>query len=463
MTMPLPPPPTTRVVSLKKAPGSKSTAATLRSLYPRAARAFLHRDIALTHSLITSALVLLSSAQPGSDALAEHRRKWDILRLTLEVTVYTAPPEDSASIPAPLRSNAMLSGASLISTLHARSVQFFTPYDVASHDAAYLPGPVVVTLATASVKINAPAIGRNIVEEWLARRSHVISSQAPGDEGYDKVLEVYCTSILPALDEWEYAAEFLHYETEMDPETKQRLVLSLSALHARHIAAQEAARNAASASTSAPSSPSASFSPSASRPLSPSSSSSSLSTTSTHTAVPATPKGRGSISTNGLTPLSPVPRKPQDASNVPSAATSRTVTPVSSAKRVARPPSFRVPSTSNGHANMNGAPTQLVPAQTTSPPGMIALLRTAIRPYLAHGLSLSHLAAALAVVLIPLLSLVFRLRRRSSSATPSAAAVSDVRRRLGQGQARAGVFRTLWEESLRAVVDTVRMGGRGLV
>lgn len=135
--------------------------------------------------------------------------------------MYTAPPEDSASIPAPLRSNAMLSGASLISTLHARSVQFFTPYSLSNHDAAYLPGPVVVTLATASVKVNAPAVGRSIVEEWLARRGQVVSPGAPGDEGYEKVLDVYCTSILPALDEWEYAAEFLHYESEMDREVKQ--------------------------------------------------------------------------------------------------------------------------------------------------------------------------------------------------------------------------------------------------
>ena len=144
--------------------------------------------------------------------------------------VYTSPPEDSASIPAPLRSNAMLSGASLISTLHARSVQFFTPFDVQNHDAAYLPGPVVVTLATASLKVNAPGVGKGIVEEWLARRGHVVSPESTGDEGYDKVLEVYCTSILPALDEWEYAAEFLHYETEMDPDPKQVCLLLSFAL-----------------------------------------------------------------------------------------------------------------------------------------------------------------------------------------------------------------------------------------
>lgn len=78
-----------------------------------------------------------------------------------------------------------------------------------------------------------------------------------------------------------------------------------------------------------------------------------------------------------------------------------------------------------------------------------------------HGLSLSHIAAVLAVVLIPLLSLVFRLRSRPLAGTPTAA-VSAVKRRLGM-QGRAGVLRTLWDESLRAVLDTVRMGGRGLV
>lgn len=55
------------VLSLKPSKASSnvaesSTAATLRSLYSRAAKAFLHRDFALTHSLLTSAFGIISPA-----------------------------------------------------------------------------------------------------------------------------------------------------------------------------------------------------------------------------------------------------------------------------------------------------------------------------------------------------------------------------------------------------------------
>ncbi|KAI0067261.1 hypothetical protein BV25DRAFT_1769538, partial [Artomyces pyxidatus] len=190
---------------------------TLRTLYARAARAFLHRDIDLTHSLLASAFALLSSPATPRDALSDQRRKWDILRITTEVTVYTSPPEDSASIPASLRANAILSGASLISSLHARSIRLFSPG--AEVDAAYLPAQVVVTLALASIKVFAPTVGRSLVEEWLSRR---IQWQDPsGEDSYEKVLDVYCLSILPLLDEWEYAGEFLSYESELPQESKQ--------------------------------------------------------------------------------------------------------------------------------------------------------------------------------------------------------------------------------------------------
>jgi hypothetical protein len=42
-------------------------------------------------------------------------------------------------------------------------------------------------------------------------------------------------------------------------------------------------------------------------------------------------------------------------------------------------------------------------------------------------------------------------------------AVEDVRRRLSSVQGRRGMLGTLWDEAVRAVLDTVTMGGRGLV
>src|SRR6266702_2816844 len=228
-----------------------NTAATLRPLYTRAVRAFLHRDIVLTHSLLTSAFALLTPPSTSAlDSLSEHRRKWNVLRITLEVTFYTAPPADTASVPATLRSNALLSGAALLATLHSRSVRLFAPADSPAPNPAFLPAQVLVTLALSSAKIGCPAVGRGITEEWLACR---LPAAVPED-GYEKVLEVYCLSILPALGDWAYARQFLQYETELPAESRevcahcrppyqlltgpcmQRLIASLTSLHEQHLA-----------------------------------------------------------------------------------------------------------------------------------------------------------------------------------------------------------------------------------
>jgi hypothetical protein len=149
------------------------SATTLRPHYTRAVRAFLHRDIVLTHTLLTSAFALITPPLTSSpDSLAEHRRKWDVLRITLDVTVYTAPPPDSASIPTALRSNALLSAAALLASLHTRSLRLFAPADgPATPNSAFLPAQVLVTLAISSAKISCPAAGRGIVEEWLVCRA----------------------------------------------------------------------------------------------------------------------------------------------------------------------------------------------------------------------------------------------------------------------------------------------------
>ena len=199
-------------------PQQKNTVATLRPLYARAARAFLHHDIALTHSLLTSAFTLLTPPSTSSpDFISEHRRKWDVLRITLEVTVYTTPPADTTRVPATLRSNALLSGAALLATLHSRSVRLFAPSDSPTPSPAYLPAQVLVTLALSSAKIGCPSAGRGIIEEWLACRL----PPAVPEDGYEKVLEMYCLSILPTLGEWAYAREFLQYETELTAQSRE--------------------------------------------------------------------------------------------------------------------------------------------------------------------------------------------------------------------------------------------------
>lgn len=64
-------------------------------------------------------------------------------------------------------------------------------------------------------------------------------------------------------------------------------------------------------------------------------------------------------------------------------------------------------------------------------------------------------------VIFPMLSFLFRLRRQRITGVSSGAA-EEVRRRLRAAEGKSA-FAKVWEEAVRAVMDTVRMGGRGLV
>jgi len=70
-------------------------------------------------------------------------------------------------------------------------------------------------------------------------------------------------------------------------------------------------------------------------------------------------------------------------------------------------------------------------------------------------------------VLIPLLSWALRIRhrrRKVAAAVMTPSNVDLVRRRLQVASASdANIVTRLWRESLRAVVDTVKMAGSGLV
>lgn len=131
----------------------------------------------------------------------------------------------------------------------------------------------------------------------------------------------------------------------------------------------------------------------------------------------------------------------------------------------------------------------LTRAATTIPSSgrssLIESIQTALRPYIRYA------PLFLICVILPALAMLLRFlrnRRRwpmSISPSSSAAAVAatsivagvgfessaaartrameDVRRRLGGVQGRRGLLGTLWDEAVRAVRDTVAMGGRGLV
>lgn len=203
-----------------------TTAATLRSLYRRAAPALLKRDVALTHSLISSAFAILyppTASHTLPDQLDSQRRKWDILRITLETTLYASPPTFSnpAALPAPLRANLMLSPPSLIATLHTRSARLFTPaLPTQKPAAAYLPAQIIVALVLASLKLECPDAGCHITEDWLAQRDQVDYIREDL-EGYGKVVDVYCLHVLPRLGDWDQAHDFLLYEEQLPQDARQ--------------------------------------------------------------------------------------------------------------------------------------------------------------------------------------------------------------------------------------------------
>lgn len=202
--------------ALKPVAAESSTAATLRSLYPRAAKAFLRRDFALTHSLITSAFSLIHPPTSATeDELASHRRKWDILRVTLETTVYTSPPpsDNAHAFPAALRANQTMSPQTLMNSLHERSLRLFTPAAQKSNS-TFLPHQIAVTLVSAGVKLGCSEVSRGLIEDWLAHR--IPDDSEEGRKGYAKILELYCLQVLPRLEEWQYAEDFLAYERELD-------------------------------------------------------------------------------------------------------------------------------------------------------------------------------------------------------------------------------------------------------
>jgi hypothetical protein len=68
-----------------------------------------------------------------------------------------------------------------------------------------------------------------MIEDWLERRGQ--REEPPNDEdGYEKILETYCLHVLPLLGQWDYATEYLRYETELASHSREvRLLTSLLA------------------------------------------------------------------------------------------------------------------------------------------------------------------------------------------------------------------------------------------
>ncbi|KAI5836383.1 hypothetical protein K523DRAFT_289158 [Schizophyllum commune Tattone D] len=470
-------------------PGS-STEASLRGLYSRAARAFLQRDIPLAHSLLDAAFALLGPPAGASPlpALQAQRKKWDILRITLETTVHAAP---SPSLPDALREFAALPSAAAVDAMYKRSLALFTPISAvgAGADAAFLPSQILATLAYSSLKLGCADAGRAMIEEWLARRRVDEEGGRRLDDGYAQIIEVYVLQVLPALGEWEYATEFLAYEQELSDAARQRLIDQLSAQ--RPTSPSPLPTPSPSPPPIAPDSP-RSYSPAPSS----SSSSSSLSTASTHTVVP---RGRN---VNGLSAMTPArTRRSSSASSTGTARPGKSGSANGSLRKpngiakpngVLYPTSARRPGTDRSNSDRarstssRGQPTSsrdrlalarasLAPptdaTTTNATPRPLEVLRAYLSQYFGSSrTSYSTWTFAVLFVLVPLISFVLRRRRRAriagagsaAAGTVAAARTADlVRRRLRDDG--SGLLARAWGGVARAVGDTVRMAGSGLV
>ncbi|KAH8826666.1 hypothetical protein DL96DRAFT_1608625 [Flagelloscypha sp. PMI_526] len=451
---------------------STATSATLKSLYNRAASAFLQRDIALTQSLLDSALSLLKTPQSQtlSSDLDELRRKWDILRVTLVATVCSSSHKQAQQLPEPLHSYVVEPPSVVCNRLWNESLQLHTPLGHSQPNASrYLPAPVLVALAYAALKLDAALVARNMIEDWLGH-----SEEDHKEEEYEKILEVYVLQVLVRLDEWDYAKEFLEYEIMLTPSARDRLRDALR-LHQEQSSQPSPLRQSALLEST-----SASSTPRAQSPAPSTSSSSSMSTTtSNRTVVPPTPRAPQGLTQNALSTLPSSPMiRPPSANHSDTTTTRRQQgrsiggQSTESARSYSKDrPWVNGHATSpllqhsNGHANGSAA---LSSSRSSSPStfhSLLTLLKTYLQPYTTP----SNLMTIIFVfVIIPVVSVVMRIRRRRSLISGNSSGMSHgrnvdfVKRKLLEKDASGGgpgVFGAL----VRSVADFVRMGQSGLV
>ncbi|KAJ3868954.1 hypothetical protein EV359DRAFT_70223 [Lentinula novae-zelandiae] len=496
----------------------------LDKVYHRAARAFLNRNVALTHQLLDTGFKSLEGAGLNTTYLW----KWDILRITFDTTLYTSPPSSSASHIPFMNEILSKSPQSFVEDMYTRSRNMFQQSE--NNATAALPAQILSTLVYSSLKVDAPDVGRRMIEDWLASRgdttdlslswtststsltdnsmsdgydadgsgngdSPVDVGLVKGSDGYAKILELYCLQVLPKLGQWEYAMGFMEYECELELEPRDKLARSLQSLYAQAIDSRLPSTSSSQFSSSASLTPPASATQRAFSPApSTSSSSSSLSTTSTHTIVAATPRARVSLqgisaSSNGIleeksrsdgtiTPRQQTNVKPRRGQTDTSKGKQRVETPLASSS---------TPSSINAHPLNPNALTPLSLPKTHLNPlphrqnlSTFALIKASAGPLMNRiiGASSANKIASLCVVfvVVPVFSLLMRMLRRraripiSSRLSAGTASVDLVRHRLQTVSNRSSVVIALgkilakaWWEIIRVVIDTVKMGGSGLV
>lgn len=482
---------------------SVSALPTLRAMYQRAARAFLQRSTTETQYLIDAAFQIIGPPQTAApDHLSSQRKKWDILRITLETTLYTSPPAASPQPPTKgvpglsqdlvrsaspslnnnLRSNLLLSPPSLLATLHTRSLQLFTPLSE-KPSSAFLPAQILVSLVLASLKLDCAHVGRGMVEDWLARRPPPETETAsPGvDEGYAKVVDVYCLHVLPRLGEWEYAKEFLSYEIELPVERRSIITETLARLHAQSQIPSSPPppyRTKALYSSS-----SSSEDLSGSRPHSRASSATSGSA-STYTAIPATPRpsdaafkssgSKAKAKANGLpADLGSETRSPSRASTVKgtgrvTSGTALTKTTSTNLYHAVHQNGSASPSSSPQQQSSSSSQNKKAVSPLSNPSSVSNILRSQWHLLKRRLIPFLHSNLPFFVcVLLPALGFILAIRSRARAAVKKQhkQSADQLRKKLlgtsgggGQQQAISMVV-----QAFRAVKDAVVMAGRGIV
>ncbi|KAH7341818.1 hypothetical protein B0J17DRAFT_765826 [Rhizoctonia solani] len=443
---------TTHPAPLKPKSSRSETISKLKATYSHAARAFLHHKIEEANGLVEEAFELLyPPASHESDPLTTHRRKWDILRITLETTLYTTPvngsvpsklsysstngsssgaiprsPNGSPRSKSPLNDPLLLSPPSLLGTLHTRSLKLFTPA-LERPNSRFLPAAVLVALVLASLKLDCPQVGRGMVDDWLANRDSLgLGSEADSRrgtkaaderEGYQKLVEVYCLHVLPRLNEWDYAKDFLDSEMEMRPSKREELIATLAAHHTQSLLPPsprvnqlQNLDNSVSGSSGAPTP----------RAVSPAPSS-----VSSHTAVP----NSRSVATLRASQVLPSP-----LSSSPTPTARQWQPTIRTSHHV--PTSLGIPPPAPTLAPQSSSPAQ---------PTTLQLLKAVIIPYLRR----INAPVLLLAIVLSFIGLASRFGRRPKDGSGAEMA----RRRL------AGSSGGIWA----GLVDAVKMSGRGLV
>jgi len=139
-----------------------------------------------------------------------------------------------------------------------------------------------------------------------------------------------------------------------------------------------------------------------------------------------------------------------------------TVTKRTSRQRSQTPSSSHLTTNSIRNLSLPRAPRAAILEDSVSssqPPSMFALIKASLRSYFAASKFATFLFL---FALLPLASLLFKLRRRSTVVSRAKTAAELARRRLDSARGDS-VLRILWRELVRAIADTVRMGGGGLV